>query len=241
VQHQRGVLFDFDGTLYGDWWLWIATIQVTLQAFQVDITAHDVLAKARSTIDDHSFVNISGVAVAIARNQGVDREQKVRAAFLSRLDEIMDSAGPGDSLRRLLARLEEEDFLLGLVTFMRRPRLMSRLDRWEMTDCFKSIMTPEQWSEFKPSPKPFVKAVEELGLQPSSVSAVGDEPVDMMGAKAAGLRTIGIPQGFFSEDELRKAGADVIIHSLEELPDALENAGFLIDQRNRHESSKPNV
>jgi HAD superfamily hydrolase (TIGR01549 family) len=225
VQSARGVLFDFDGTLYGDWRLWIGLIQVTLQAFQVEVTAHDGLERARRMIDDGSYVNISGVAVALARDQGVDKEQEVRAAFIQKLDEIMDSSGPGDYLLDLLNNLQKENSRLGLVTFMRRPRLMRRLEKWGMTHYFKSIMTPEQWSEFKPSPKPFLKAVEELGLSPSSCYAVGDEPADVKGAKAAGVYAIGLPQGFFSEEELRTAGADRIIQSLLQLPEVMENDG----------------
>src|SRR6266571_4051037 len=123
-------------------------------------------------IDDGSFVSISGVAVAIAREEGVDKEQEVRTAFLQKMDEVMDASGAGDSLIDILSDLQTENFLLGIVTFMRRPRLMRRLDKSGMTQFFNSIMTPEEWSEFKPSPKPFLKAVEELGLLASSCYSV---------------------------------------------------------------------
>ena len=218
----RGLLFDFDGTLYGDWRLWIATIQVTLEAFQVNITAHEALEKARRMIEDDSFVNISGVAIALARERGVDQDQEVRVAFLQKMDEIMDASGPGDGLTNLLSNLRKDNFRLGLVTLMRQPRLMRRLEKWKLSDYFELIMTPEQSPEFKPSPKPFVKAIEQLRLTPMNCSVVGDEPVDMAGAKAAGARAIGLPRGFFSEEELRKSGADVIIPSLAQLPELLK-------------------
>jgi phosphoglycolate phosphatase-like HAD superfamily hydrolase len=40
----------------------------------------------------------------------------------------------------------------------------------------------------------------------------------MMGGKKAGAKTIGLPQGFFTGQELEKAGADRILSSLELLP-----------------------
>ena len=86
----RGVLFDFDGTLYGDWRVWIATIQITLQAFQIDITADQALQKARTMILNGTFVNISGVAIAMAKQEGVDKEVEVRAAFLDKMDQVMN-------------------------------------------------------------------------------------------------------------------------------------------------------
>ena len=219
----KGVLFDFDGTLYGDWRLWIATIQVTLQAFQIDITADQALQKARTMILDGSFVNISGVAIAMAKHEGVDKEVEVRATFLDKMDQVMDASGPGEGLLNLLSELRKENFRLGLVTFMRRPRLARRLDKWGMSGSFNAIMTPERFPEFKPSPEPFLEAVRELDVHPSACSAVGDEPVDMAGARAANIRAIGLPQGFFSENELRNSGADLIIGSLSQLPNALQD------------------
>ena len=173
-------------------------------------------------IHDGSFVNISGVAIAVAREQGVSKDQEIRVAFLGKMDQIMDASGPGDDLTNLLSGLKQDNFRLGLVTFMRQPRLMRRLSKWMLTDYFESIITPEQWPEFKPSPKPYIKAIEDLGLSPADCCAVGDEPVDMKGAKAAGARTIGIPQGFFSEEELRKAGADIMIQSISQLSDVVK-------------------
>ncbi len=220
----RGVLFDFDGTLYGDWRLWIATIQATLQAFQIDITGDRALEKARSMIHDGTFVNISGVAIAIAKEEGVDKEAEIRAAFFQKLDETMDANGPGNDLLSLLNNLKRENFQLGLVTFVRKPRLMRRLDKWGMSDFFSAIMTPEKFEKFKPSPEPFLQAVKELDLPLVSCSAVGDEPADMTGASTAGIQAIGLPNGFFTEEELRQSGADIIIKSLLELPNVLQDS-----------------
>jgi HAD superfamily hydrolase (TIGR01509 family) len=172
-------------------------------------------------IKEGTFVNISGVAIALAKEHGVSKDQEVRDGFLQKMDEIMDASGPGDGLVRLLNRLRKSTLRMGLVTFMRQPRLSRRLDQWKLASYFQSVVTPERLAEFKPSPKPFVKAIEELKVDPADCQVVGDEPVDMAGGRAAGMRTIGLPQGFFSEEELREAGADVIIQSLSLLPDVL--------------------
>jgi len=175
-------------------------------------------------IRDGSFVNISGVAISIAKEEGVDKEGEIRNAFFQKIDEAMDASGPGSDLLSLLNNLKSENFRLGLVTFVRKPRLVRRLDKWGMSHFFTSIMTPERFEKFKPSPEPFLEAIKEIDLPPISCSAVGDEPVDMTGACAAGLQAIGLPNGFFSEDELRQSGATIIIHSLSELPQVLQGS-----------------
>jgi phosphoglycolate phosphatase len=60
--------------------------------------------------------------------------------------------------------------------------------------------------------------MQELQVQPDECFVVGDEPVDMIGGKQAGAKTIGLPQGFFTGQELEKAGADRILTSLDMLP-----------------------
>ena len=92
---------------------------------------------------------------------------------------------------------------------------------WKLGDYFRCAITPEQVAEFKPSPQPYLKAIEDFRLSPKECIVVGDEPVDMLGGKRAGTRTIGLPQGFYSQEELEKAGADSIITSLNALPSIL--------------------
>jgi HAD superfamily hydrolase (TIGR01509 family) len=133
----------------------------------------------------------------------------------------MDETGPGNDLVRLLEQLQQKGFIMGLVTFVRKTRLTRRLDMWKLGDYFRSAITPDQVAEFKPSPRPYLKAIEDFRLAPKECIVVGDEPVDMLGGKRAGTRTIGLPQGFYSREELVEAGADTIITSLNALPSVL--------------------
>lgn len=215
----KGVIFDFDGTLYGDAKLWTRLIAETLDSeYQVRITPRQALDKARSMISDGSFYNISGIAIALAKDQGVIGEDlRVRTKFLEKLDRIMDDTGPDPSLVHLLENLQDAKIRMGIVTFQRLPRLKRRLDVWNFKQYFDSIVTPDDVPEFKPSPLPFTRAIGELGMDASESVVVGDEEVDMIGAKKAGSHAIGIPDGFFTKDELARAGAEAIVQSIEEL------------------------
>ena len=216
----KGIIFDFDGTLYGDWRLWISIIEETLREFNVTITPFQALEVARNTIgngDGRETIKISGIAVDLARERGLEHDDEVRAHFFEKLDAKMDETGPGDDLIKLLEQFKHEGLLMGIVTFVRRPRLNRRLDVWNLGSYFRSTITPEQVSEFKPSPEPYLKVIGEFDLKPQDCCVVGDEPVDMIGGKRAGAQTIGLPRGFYSEKELRNAGADLIISSLDAL------------------------
>lgn len=133
----------------------------------------------------------------------------------------MDETGPGEDLVRILEQFKQEEIIMGLVTFVRKTRLKRRLDMWRLGDYFRCTVSPEQVAEFKPSPQPYLKAMQEFGLASTKCVVVGDEPVDMIGGKRAGTRTIGLPQGFYSREELEQAGADSIITSLNALPSVI--------------------
>jgi len=218
-----GLLFDFDGTLYGDWRLWISIIEETLSTFRITITPHDALEMARRMIENggnpNTTIRVSSIAAALARDQGINLpEEEVRTKFFERLDAHMDKTGPDKKTVKLLREFTRRGLRMGIVTFVRKPRIQRRLDVWELKEYFPSVITPDDVTEVKPSPRPFLKAMEELHVQPEECFVVGDEPVDMIGGKKAGAKTIGLPQGFFTGQELEKAGADRILGSLELLP-----------------------
>lgn len=216
----KGIIFDFDGTLYGDWRLWITIIEETLREFNLSITPFQALELARNTIrngEARETLKISSIAVTLGRDQGLDRDDEVRSHFFEKLDAKMDETGPGNDLLDLLDQLEQNGVLMGIVTFVRRPRLTRRLDTWKLGHYFRSTVTPDQVPEFKPSPKPYLRVMREFHLEPGNCYVVGDEPVDMLGGKRAGTITIGLPQGFYSKKELEEAGADRTISSLNEL------------------------
>lgn len=170
-------------------------------------------------IVDGSFYNISGIAIAIARDHGtVDRDLEVRKQFLDRLDVVMDKDGPSPELIETLTKFRAEGIRMGIVTFQRIERLRRRLEAWNLSQYFLSLVTPDDMPEFKPSPLPFNRAAREMGVTPGECLVVGDELVDVIGGKKAGMFTVGLPNGFFPADQLLKAGADTTILSIADLP-----------------------
>ena len=53
-------------------------------------------------------------------------------------------------------------------------------------------------------------------VDPKEALVVGDTPHDVDAAHDAGVRAVGVATGHFTKDELRDAGADYVLGSLEE-------------------------
>lgn len=209
----------------------MSLIEETLQDFNISVTGYQALEKAREQIQKGEFVNISGVAIALAKDNGLHTKDdsplgygEVRTHFLEKMDTRMDKTGPDKSVVDLLKNYHRKGVRMGIVTFMRGPRLNRRLEVWKLRQYFQSLVTPEAIERFKPAPEPFIKAMGELNVVPRDCLVVGDEPVDMTGGKKAGAETAGIPCGFFSEEELKQAGADHILESLTSLTRITERA-----------------
>jgi pyrophosphatase PpaX len=73
----------------------------------------------------------------------------------------------------------------------------------------------------KPHPEPVERALALLRSTPADAIFVGDSPHDVESGRAAGVRTIGVTWGAATGDELARAGADVVIHEVEQLPAAV--------------------
>ncbi|MEG0492910.1 MAG: HAD-IA family hydrolase [Clostridia bacterium] len=69
----------------------------------------------------------------------------------------------------------------------------------------------------KPHPDVVLKVMKALGSKPEKTLYVGDSDVDLQTAQNAGVSCAAVCWGFRSEEELRAAGATLLVHSPEEL------------------------
>ncbi len=77
----------------------------------------------------------------------------------------------------------------------------------------------------KPAPDALLELVALSGYDKSEILYVGDSNVDVHFAHSAGIRVVGVSWGFRGAEELREAGADVIVDSAEELYNEITENG----------------
>lgn len=82
---------------------------------------------------------------------------------------------------------------------------------------FKAFVTIKDYQKPKPDPEGLQKTIEKLGMPAKECAYIGDSLHDMAAAIAIGCKPIGFARGIFSAEELRKAGADIVIKELNEL------------------------
>jgi len=89
-----------------------------------------------------------------------------------------------------LLELLKRGMKLAVVSDAPRLQAWMRLAQLQLQHLFDTVVAFEDTGERKPSPKPFERAIEMLGISPAEAIMVGDWPErDMVGAAKVGIRT----------------------------------------------------
>lgn len=87
--------------------------------------------------------------------------------------------------------------------------------------CFGAVLGPEHTSRPKPDPEMLHLALERLAASPREALYVGDMPMDVDVARAAGVAVAVVPTGSASREELEQAAPDLLLDDLAALADSI--------------------
>ncbi len=173
--------------------------------------------------------------VRVLGREPMDREMaRLLGAYLERLvTEVEQSPGyrvmPG--VTALLPRLVDAGVLLGLVSGALETAERIKLARASLNRFFSFGGYGSDSSDRGELTRVAIDRCGRLhghALDPSRVLVVGDTPRDVEAAHAAGAAAVGVATGKYTLDDLRAAGADYVLPTLEEplpgVPDAPHGA-----------------
>jgi phosphoglycolate phosphatase-like HAD superfamily hydrolase len=141
------------------------------------------------------------------------------------VDWIGDRGQPADFLLvpgvdALLASLHGR-YPLAVISARRRQPALDFLAHFGLGEYFSVIITGQTTRYTKPHPDPLLYAAQRLGLAPGALLMVGDTTADILAGRLAGAQTAAVLCGFGEQDELARAGADLIVDSTADLEQAL--------------------
>ena len=127
-----------------------------------------------------------------------------------------------DHARSTLEKLHSK-YKLGIVSNFAIPECVDKLlERHGLDKLFDVVVVSGAVNKRKPSPEIFQKTLEKIGVSAENAVFVGDTAdADIIGAKAAGMKTIFIERRVQKETE--DAGPNQTIKSLSELLGAIKN------------------
>jgi pyrophosphatase PpaX len=122
-----------------------------------------------------------------------------------------------------LSRLRSANIKVAVVTSKRQISVEMALKNFpDLRNVVDRFVTMEDTREHKPHPEPLLRGLELLGGVPKAEAAyVGDSPFDVEAAKCAGLTSVAVSWGAFSEDRLREADPDHLVPDIASAVDVL--------------------
>lgn len=106
---------------------------------------------------------------------------------------------------------------MSIISARGRRSTLRFLEQFELTTFFTAIATGQTCRHTKPYADPIEWAAESMGVPASSCLMIGDTVVDIEAGKKAGAQTVGVLCGFGKENELKRAGADLILNNTSEI------------------------
>jgi len=224
----RGIFFDLDGTLIslradGSAFRREASAELKRHGFRVDEMTHvsgrnfvqDLLDAAKAQIDE-------GLVDADFRKV---RERTYRALDALELSWIESSDALPGALETLssLKATRGKKLKLAILTNSGRPATKYAMERFGFGAHLDDSFTRDDLPVMKPRPEGLKAAMKRLSLGPSDTLFVGDSRVDIIAAKAAGIRMVSVPTGGYDLETLLKDGPDHALRSLLELEGLLES------------------
>lgn len=209
----KAALFDFDGTLVDTTELIYQSMRhATGEVLGKDLPREILLANVGQPLPRQMEIIDAERAEALLESYRLHNEEHHDAL-------IQEFPGVEDSL----ARLRSAGVKVAVVTSKRRFSVEMALKSFpglgEVVDRF---VTMEDTTEHKPDPEPLLRGLEFLGgVPPEAAAYVGDSPFDVAAARAAGITSVAVSWGAFSEDTLREARPDHLVEDIDSAVDAL--------------------
>jgi HAD superfamily hydrolase (TIGR01549 family) len=147
----------------------------------------------------------------VEREKGEDIRAAEKALYMALIDEVEPFAGARD----LIVELKESGHAVVLASSAKPDEVEHYLDLLDARDVVDAWTESSDVEATKPEPDLVHAAMDKAGTDDAVM--IGDSTWDCEAAKRAGIESIAVLTGGFSEAELREAGAVAVFSSIDEL------------------------
>ncbi len=211
----KGIILDLDGTTVDSREAYIEAARAAFAAIgqaNVDIKiAKEIPRRLEQNLSINNMIN------------GIDMQKFLDAYLTSYYRVTATKTKPIPNVSETLKKLSQKA-KLALITMRHVPKekVIEELQKFGLAKYFQLVTTAIDTSQPKPSPEALTKCARQLGVQTSECAVVGDSVVDVRAGRNVGAKTVAVLSGIFTREELEMEKPNLILESVNELPDFLE-------------------
>jgi len=207
----KGVLFDFDGVVLDSMKQHVKAWQYAFKQKGVKLTELDIYLM--------EGMGVKAVVEAVCEKYNLPMElvselMQIKSEYYKKHLQIKFYDGFFD----LLDYLKSQNLEMAVVTGGDRSRVIPFAEE-HLNGYFKGYVCSDDVQETKPSPEPYLKGLELLGVDASECLVIENAPLGIKAAKAAGIKTIAIETTL---DATYLKEADLIVQTFLEIQLAIE-------------------
>lgn len=196
----QAAIFDVDGTLVDSVDFHAGAWQETLERFGHHATFEECRAQIGKGGDQLIPMFLSE---AQQKDHGKEMEEWRGKLFKSK---YLSLIRPFSAVPELLRLVHKVGMKVAVASSAKASELDVYLEIARIRDLVDVVTSSEDAEKSKPAPDIFQVALKKLGMAGRETVAIGDTPYDAEAAGKAGIPTIGVLCGGFTESALRKGG-----------------------------------
>jgi HAD superfamily hydrolase (TIGR01549 family) len=211
----EGILLDLDGTIVDSKEAYFEAVKTTFAAMgQTMVNARIVIEIPKRLEQGFPINNLVN---------GIDEQKFLEVYLKAYYKATAAKTKPIPKIADTLEKLSQKA-KLALITmrYVPKKKVIEELEKFGLAKYFQYIITALETRNPKPSPEALIKCARELKIRMCDCMVVGDSVADIKAGKTAGAKTVAVLSGIFSREELVKEKPDLILESVNQLPDFLE-------------------
>ena len=205
--HREGIIFDLDGTL-------LDTLADIAAAMNRVLREHGL---PEHETDDYLDKVGWGLEELVRRSLPPEKQdplylarcyEELRCAYES---DPVEHTRPYDGVCELLDRLREERVALAVLSNKHDDLVRTIVAEVFSEAYFSVVRGAREGAPKKPDPEVACEIADSWGVAPAQIVLLGDSPIDVETARAAGMTAAAVTWGFSTREQLVRTSPDVLI------------------------------
>lgn len=216
----KAFLFDMDGVLYDSMPFHAIAWKTALRNVGVDFDEYQVYLNegrtGKSTVNEAFFKQLG--------REGTDEEIQRIYADKSEIFQRISKTIPMPFADKALYYLKHKNKKIVLVTGSGQKSLLIKLnDSYPGYFSMENMVTSFDVKYGKPNPEPYLMGLQKAGVRPNEAVVIENAPLGIRAGISANIFTIALNTGILKDEDLKNAGADVVLPSMESFYESLHN------------------